>query len=405
MKRLIKKTHFDNVNAMRFFALFTIFFAHCFITNNQQIKVASLFLDLRQVSSNLNTAAYSFLFILTGFLNTWSIFEERFIYKTMNLLRFYMRRFLTLLPLYFVLFFIGNYIIQYIGFHSNLGSDHEISAIRYLTFSFNFNYLETWETDAIILGNMWSVAALLQILVVWPILMKIFRRNEGIMFILLGITFIVTAWYVNALPVSINKEGMAEYHPFIFNTINVMFDFMIGSYIAYFSFFKYKTYGFLKKVSKRTIGFLYLGFLAYLIFRNRLLCDFGKEVSPLLLFLADKILVSALAGFFLFEQNFCSNSVFKLAKIKFLSATEKYMYGMYVMIPFGAYYGYKLISFFKSEETLTMVLFAEPLLGFIITIVLAVLSYEFIEKSFLKMKKEYQPTRDYAPNIANDAKA
>ena len=364
-----------------------------------------MFLDLRQVSSNLNTAAYSFLFILTGFLNTWSIFEERFIYKTMNLLRFYMRRFLTLLPLYFVLFFIGNYIIQYIGFHSNLGSDHEISAIRYLTFSFNFNYLETWETDAIILGNMWSVAALLQILVVWPILMKIFRRNEGIMFILLGITFIVTAWYVNALPVSINKEGMAEYHPFIFNTINVMFDFMIGSYIAYFSFFKYKTYGFLKKVSKRTIGFLYLGFLAYLIFRNRLLCDFGKEVSPLLLFLADKILVSALAGFFLFEQNFCSNSVFKLAKIKFLSATEKYMYGMYVMIPFGAYYGYKLISFFKSEETLTMVLFAEPLLGFIITIVLAVLSYEFIEKSFLKMKKEYQPTRDYAPNIANDAKA
>jgi peptidoglycan/LPS O-acetylase OafA/YrhL len=316
-----------------------------------------------------------------------------------------MRRFLTLLPLYFVLFFIGNYIVQYIGFHPNSGSDHEISVLRYLTFSFNFNYKETWDSSAAILGNMWSVAALIQILVVWPILMKIFRRNEGIMFILLGITFIAMAWYLKALPVAINKEGMAEYHPFVFNTVNVMFDFMIGSYIAYFSFFKYKTYGFLKKVSKRTIGFLYLGFMAYLIFRIRLLFDFGKEVSPFLLFLADKILVSVFAGFFLFEQNFCSNSVFKLAKIKFLSATEKYMYGMYVMIPFGAYYGYKLISFFKSEETLTLVLLAEPLLGFMITIVLAVLSYEFIEKSFVKMKKEYQPTRDYAPNIANDAKA
>jgi hypothetical protein len=35
---------------------------------------------------------------------------------------------------------------------------------------------------------------------------------------------------------------------------------------------------------------------------------------------------------------------------------------------------------------------------------LAILSYEFIEKNFAKMKKEYQPTRDYAPNIAADAK-
>jgi len=323
----------------------------------------------------------------------------------MNILRFYMRRFLTILPLYFVLFIIGNYIVQYIGFNSNSGSAYEISSLEYLTFSFNFNYVETWDTSAGILGNMWSIAALLQILIVWPLLMKVFRRNEGLMFILIGLTFIAAAWYFKALPVSINKEGMAEYHPFVFNTINVFFDFMLGSYIAYFSFFKYKAYGYLKKVSKRTIGFLYLIFFAYLIFRNRLLYDFGKEVSPILLFLGDKIIISTLAGFFLFEQNFCSYSIFKLAKIKFLSAVEKYMYGIYAMIPFGAYFGFKLIGFLKDEETLLLVLLVEPLIGFIITIVLAVLSYEFIEKTFINMKKEYQPTRDYAPNITPDAKA
>jgi peptidoglycan/LPS O-acetylase OafA/YrhL len=315
-----------------------------------------------------------------------------------------MRRFLTLLPLYFVLFIIGNYIAQYIGFSPNKGSAHEISLIEYITFSFNFGYTETWNSSSGILGNMWSVAALIQILIVWPFLMKIFRRNEGIMFILIGISFIAMAWFLKAVPVTTNKEGMAEYHPFMFNTINVLFDFMIGSYIAYFSFFKYKIYGYLKKISKRTIGFLYLSFFAYMVFRNLILFNFNKEVQETLLFLGDKLLVSLLTGFFLFEQNFCSNSIFKLAKIKFLKATEKYMYGIYAMIPFGAYYGFKLVGFFKNEETLFLVLFAQPVLGFIVTIVLAVLSYEFIEKTFVNMKKEYQPTRDYAPNIANDAK-
>jgi len=405
MKRLIKKTHFDNVSAMRLLTIFAIFFAHCFITNNQQIKVSTLFLDVRQVSTNLNTAAYSFLFILTGFLNTWSIFEERFIYKSMNTLRFYMRRFLTLLPLYFVLFLIGNYIAQYIGFSSNQNSAQEISIFRYLTFTFNFGYTETWNPSNGILGNMWSVAALLQILLVWPILMRLFRRNEGILFILIGIGFLASAYYFDAYPVITNKVGTAEYSPFMFNTINVLFDFMIGSYIAYFSFFKYKTYGFLKKVSKRTIGFLYLSFFAYMVFRNRLTYDFSKEVPAILLFVVDKIIISIYTGFFLFEQNFCSNSIFKLAKIKFLNALEKYIFGIYAMIPFGAYYGFKLVSFIKDEESLLLVLFVEPILGFLITIVLAVFSYEFIEKSFVKMKKEYQPTRDYAPNIAPDAKA
>jgi len=252
---------------------------------------------------------------------------------------------------------------------------------------------------------MWSVAALLQILLVWPLLMQLFRRNEGILFILIGIVFCVSAYFFDAYPIISNKIDIAKYSPFTFNTLNVLFDFMIGSYIAYFSFFKYNTYRFLKKVSKRTIGFLYLSFFAYMIFRNRLMYDFSKEAAAFLVYICDKTIISVYVGFFLFEQNFCSNSIFKFAKIKFLNAAENYIFGIYALIPFGAYYGFKLIGFIKDEESLLLVLVVEPLLGFLITIVLAVFSYEFIEKTFVKMKKEYQPTRDYAPNAAPNAKA
>ena len=112
MKRLIKKSHFDNVNALRFLAFFGIFISHCFITDNQQVKVSTLFTDLLQVTGNLNNVCYSLLFLLTGFLNTWTIFEERFIYKKMNLLRFYMRRILGMLPLYFLVFLINFVYLQ-----------------------------------------------------------------------------------------------------------------------------------------------------------------------------------------------------------------------------------------------------------------------------------------------------
>jgi peptidoglycan/LPS O-acetylase OafA/YrhL len=315
-----------------------------------------------------------------------------------------MRRFLTLLPLYFVLFFIGNYIIPYLGVGNNYHAVNVFSPLRYFTFTFNFGYIETWNVFEGIIGNMWSVAAIIQILLLWPLLMGFFRRNEVFLYLLIFIAFVVFAWFFKAEPSRMNKEGLTDYNAFTFNTFRVLFDFMIGSYIAYFSFFKYETYSFLKKTTKRLIGGIYLAFFAYMIFSNRILFNLSSQFPSALLFLADKIVVSVCLGFFLFEQNYSSNSIFKLAKLKFLKVTELYMYGIYCFLPIGAFCGFKLMTFISDDQTMPMVLIVQPILGFFVTIVLAVISYEFIEKSFIKLKKEYQPTREYAPTLGPDVK-
>ena len=391
MKRLIKKSHFDNIHALRFVAFLWIFFSHCFITSNQQVAVSSLFTDLRQVSINLNHVAYSLLFILTGFLNTWSVFEERFIYKKMNLLRYYMRRILGILPLYFVIFLLGYFLLPQLNLGLPVDQNATISPLKYLLFFFNFSYVETFSPIDGLLGNMWSIAVSLQFVIIWPILMTYFRRRETTLMAICMAAFVAGSWYYSG------DES------FRFNTLNVLCDFMAGAFVAYFSFFKYKTHLFLKKQTKRTIGFIYIVFFVFIIFRDELLFEI-KEVSPQILFIGERVIITAAIAFFLFEQTFSSNSVIKLTKLKIFNAPGKIAYSMYAYHAFGIMLGYKAMEFLVSEQTQLSVLLIQPILALSITAAIALFSTEYFEKKFTRRKRNYNPTREYNPVGLQDAK-
>lgn len=392
MKRLIRKSHFDNVDALRFLAFLAIFMSHCFITNNQQLDVSSLFSDLRQVTANLNSAAYSLLFILTGFLNTWSIFEERFIYKRMNVLRFYVRRALSLLPLYFVIFLLGYFLLPGIktGFENDLPST--VSAGGYLSFLFNFSYDGASSPLYRIMGNMWSVAVMVQLVIVWPLLMNYFRRNETWLFLLGMLAFTGSAWF------------FAGEESFRFNTLNILCDFISGAYLAYFSFFKYRLYGRLKQTSRRTIGMIYLLFAAFILFRSQVYLRLSGDLPVQLIFIIERLLVTAALTFFIFEQNFSSNSLLKLAKLKIFNRPGRMSYGLYVWHATGIIAGYYVMNFLFDKQTAALVILFEPFIALIITFVLAKFSYEFIEKRFVNLKKNYQPSREYNPVGLDDIK-
>ena len=390
MKRLIKKSQFDNINALRFLAVLIIFLSHSFITTDPQIQVSSLYLDLRQFTANLNVAAYSLLFILTGFLNTWTIFEERFIYKKMNVLRFYMRRILGILPLYLLIFIIGYYIAPRVpvGLHSeNL---HAISAFDYLTFTFNFRYEDTWNPLTNIMGNMWSIAATFHFILAWPLLMEYFRRNEGAFFIIALLAFGVSAWF---------WSGNASFR---YNTLNILCDFVVGAYIAYISFFKYAMYSRLRSSTRRTIGFIYLAFFAFIVFRKTILFEAAKEVPAQILFIAERLVISGVLAFFIFEQNFSSNSVFKLAKLRIFNFPGTISYGFYAYSAIGSIIGFQAMLFIVGEQSMAAIFILEPAVGLAATFALAWFSYEYFEKKFLRRRKNYNPTREYNPaEVAN----
>ncbi len=394
MKRLIKKSHFDNIDAIRFLAVLGILISHCFITENQQVKVSSLYTDLLQVTGNLQNVCYSLLFILTGFLNTWTIFEERFIYKNLNLLRFYMRRILGMLPLYFVMFVLGFFILP----KFNTGIPLEFSELKnpsqYLSFIFNFGYSETsspLNPLQGVWGNMWTIAVSFQFIIVWPILMSYFRRKEKALMIIAMIAFIASAWM------------WSQDDSYRFSSLNIICDFIVGSYLAYFSFFKYKLYGFLKNQTKRTIGFVYLIFILVIIFLPQIRHEF-KYLPPQLVFIIERILLTLSLAFFVFEQNFNSNSVLKIAKLKIFNYPGKLAYSIYAYHALAILIAFKIMQFASSEQTASAVMLLEPFLAIIIALVLAMFSTEYFEKKFTRLIKNYNPTREYNPVGLNDVK-
>ena len=209
--------------------------------------------------------------------------------------------------------------------------------------------------------------------------------------ILAMIAFIASAWM------------WSKDDSYRFNTLNILCDFIVGSYLAYFSFFKYKLYGFLKRQTRRTIGFVYLIFIIVLIFLPQIRYNFNY-LPPQLVFIVERILLTLTLAFFLFEQNFNSNSVLKLAKLKIFNYPGKIAYSLYAYHAIAIIMAYKIIQFASSDQNASSVLLLEPFLAFIITLVLALFSTEYFEKKFTRLKKNYNPTREYNPVGLNDIK-
>jgi len=391
MKRLIRKSHFDNVYAIRFLAFLAIFYSHGFITSNQQLEVSTLFLDLKQVTDSLNSAAYSLLFILTGFLNTWGVFEERFIYKKMNVLRYYMRRFFTLIPVYLIVFILAYYVMPEFPTGLKASETPPIPAWAYLSALGNFFYSDKALPVDLVAGNMWSIAVTFQFILVWPLMMNLFRRNESWLFILCMVVFVVSAFL------------LGEQAGFRYNTLNILCDFTAGAYLAYFSFFKYKLYTNLKSNTQRTNAAVYLTFFIYILFREKIQGQFPQVPSELY-FIIERIAMAGALAYFVFEQNFGSNSILKLAKLKIFNYPGKMVYGLYAYHGIGIIGGYLVMAFLTDQQGVASVLLLEPVLGLIITSVMTLLSYEFIEKKFIRRKKNYQPTREYNPVGLQDVK-
>jgi len=392
VKRLIKKSNFDNVYAIRFIAFLAIFFAHAAISFSPQIKVAALFSDVNKLLQNLNSVAYSLIFVLTGFLNTWSIFEERFIYKKMNVLRFYMRRLIVVVPLMAIALILAFWLMPKVNSPIPKSPDESLPLWRYFTLSSNFNSIESGNPYRELCNNLWSIEAYLLFIIFWPFLMRTFRRRETTLFLSMFGGYIL---YQLIVP---------DYPSKAFFVVNYFPELATGAYLAYISFFKYPNYDKLKEHTRRTIGFTYLGFILFLLFKNKI--SYQLAWMPDYIFLVvEKIAIALTLGYFIFEQNFNSNSVLKAAKMKFMNFPGKIVLSLYVYMPVGIILSFLAIEFMMDKETEAAALVYRPIIALISTLTIAALSHEYLEKKFVRLRKIYNPTREYNPSGLQDVKA
>jgi peptidoglycan/LPS O-acetylase OafA/YrhL len=390
MKRLIKKSHFDNVPAIRFLLFFLIFLSHSIVTFSQDLQVSVLYRDLKQFTSNFEQVAYSMIFILTGFLNTWSIFEERFIYKRVNMLRYGMRRAISYLPLFVIALILGAFIMPMILYpkiaQPILADGYFVPFFLMLN---NYFHVSTSNPYLMVTENLWSVAVCMQFVIVWPAFMNFFRRRETYLFGLMIFIFLIFNFLFPEVPAK--KYYIFYYLP----------EFAVGAYLGYISFFKYPSYEKIKSHTRRTVSFTYLFFFLYFLFRTQI--HNKLEIVPQSIILAaEKIAIALTLGYFLFEQNFNSKSLLKAAKIKILHFSGKLSYSMFIYFPVSILISFILSDFFFDKESNYIILLFRPLASLLITIVISALSFEFIEKKFVRLRKNYQPTREYNPSGIQD---
>ena len=125
----------------------------------------------------LANEALTFFFCLTGFLISYILFSEK-AFKSVNIRKFYLRRILRIWPLYYV------YLLIVFGVLYAWGIEYQAKAVPfYIFFAGNFPFLFHFSIP--LLGHYWTLGVEEQFYIFWPWLVKFTKRIIPLIIILI----------------------------------------------------------------------------------------------------------------------------------------------------------------------------------------------------------------------------
>ncbi len=364
------KIYFSNLDALRFFAFFSVFIAHSWAVYVPGFYTTPFTQWLRDFSKT-GVLGVNFFFVLSGFLIIYLLFSERERTGRNNILKFYVRRTLRIWPLYFGIVLLSFYTVPLL--FSFLGkSYHEPAHVySYLFFFANFEMIKGIVPYSPMLAVLWSIAIEEQFYLFCPVLFKIFYKKIQWVFILLII------FSIGFRAAYIHNEKIIYLH-----TFSILSDFAIGGLIAYLSFYRNKPFHALASLSKQWIIIIYLFIIA-------ILCGYNLFFQSPLSVIFERSILGALFVFIIFEQTFCINSFFKAGNIKLFSWLGKISYGLYCFHPLAIKISKDILLHFNFLYQPLQYMVVLPALALALTIIIAGLSYNYYEKWFLQWKERF----------------
>lgn len=367
------KIFFPHLDPLRFIAAFMIVFAHGFEGWNGWIGKNKIFLadngvDFNKAGvyvdrfmSNLNFGVDIF-FMLSGFLITYILIKEKDKLGYISLKKFYIRRILRIWPLYFFLIALAPFIVKWIQ------STPEPDYLSTILFYNNFHAIKT-EAWVFPFAHFWSICIEEHFYILWPIIITLTPKKHflslfsiiifiSILFKLYIILFFESQWY----SIYLNT----------FCRIDVM---VIGALFAYFHYIKPF------KLSVPLIPQI----LLVLVLVGMLLFDGYNDYTNIFFAVLKKYSYVLLFGLLFLIYNF-NDKVFIRFKpnsfIHYLGKTSYgiYMYGNIILIVFikKVMYGFQIHNvYFFWISLITL------------SIVVPIISYELLEKPFLKLKDKF----------------
>jgi peptidoglycan/LPS O-acetylase OafA/YrhL len=372
MSRQQTKIFFPNLDGLRFIAFFAVFVHHslivkCFSANPE--SEMSKFVMAQKLNGALGVNLF---FVLSGFLITFLLINEKSLFAKVHVPGFYMRRILRIWPLYFLMVLAGFVVFPLIKKLTGGIPDETHTAGWYMFFVSNFQMIQKGFADSSILNVLWSVGVEEQFYIVWPLVLAFVPAKHLVkaFAVLLAGTLVFRAF--NA------AEGQVIYY----HSIAVFGDMVIGGLLAYLAFYHPPFVKTLAQMPRKLIAAVYAAGLLIILFNYKIFTTPALHV-------AERYVYALFFAFVIAEQNYAQHSLFKLANNTFLSRWGNYTYGLYCLHTIGL-----LGAHIASEKILKLsnpwlIMGIDFTLGLGLSMTMAYISYRFFESPFLKLKNKF----------------
>ena len=381
-----EEIYFKNLDGLRFLAAFAVIIGHC----QAILYRGSDLIGIRAYSpfaDKIGSFGVDFFFVLSGFLISFLLMREIEETQTVKVRHFYLRRFLRIWPLYFTVGIV--YILCGTTFSLFFGGwldyppvaqnrSQLLNNLWYFgTFSINFQTL--WHLgNQFQVGHFWSLSVEEQFYLLWAPVFWIFRKNLLPIIIL----FVTIGFLLNLPP----QSWFPTYHRFQYNfTANRFLQFGTGALFAWLLHQGYLTpqYPLSKRLSWTLQTVVLLPMMLHLMGKHYypdLYKDGYEQISTTLISVV--IVASAITRYSI--MNFEFNLLKYLGKISF---------GIYVYHIFAV----RTVEYFLLHNGHAPLIERNPIYQFLFpafstffAVFLSGLSYEFLEKPFLKLKTKFK---------------
>lgn len=368
-----KKVYFENLDGLRFLCFLSVFFFHSFTTDFAYIKTADIYHFIKRDVFGNGNLGVNFFFVLSGFLITYLLIEEKKLNGEIDIKSFWIRRVLRIWPLFYLCVVFGFFVFPLLK--SAFGQQpNETASIGYfLTFTNNFDFIKNGPPDASILGVLWSVAIEEQFYFVWPVILYLLPIKK---YWLAFSTVIVVSLIFRGL----NNNYLAHEH----HTLSCIADMAIGAFGAWLiqtnENFKTK----IQNLNSTYILLIYISFFTVYFFRDEILKN-----KNLLLSVIERPVIAIIILSIILEQCFAEKSFFKMSKFKLLTKLGTVSYGLYCLHFIGILVVTTLTKKLSLNTELWQVFIIETSFALILTIAISFISYNVFEKPFLKLKDKF----------------
>jgi peptidoglycan/LPS O-acetylase OafA/YrhL len=359
--RTQRRFYQPELDGLRFYAFLGVFICHTLPFDGAFYRRFHLPVPwLWGAIAKSGAAGVDLFFALSAFLITSILLREREETGGISLRRFYLRRILRIWPLYFLLIAVG-IVLAHTMAKQSLPWYY---VAGYLLFVGNWVHAVFGRPESIC-SPLWTVSIEEQFYLIWPLLMKMLRRRG--MIVAAIVTFLLATVCRVGFMLAGSSGGFIYY-----GSVSRCDSLALGILLALFA-------DRLPRLTRRVRWLLLAGGLLGWVASSAWL---NEQPGPVdIRMVLGRLIVSVAAGAILYA---CLHSHSKLVRGEWVVRLGKISYGLYMLHLTGI-----LIVLSLFHPVWGWQLLATKALGFVMTVILAMASYRWVESPFLHLKDKF----------------